>query len=164
MLQWSVKFYQHPTLTIRGEIECSGCGVAIRRRSPKDKTERVIKCWPCAASYTMSEIEDDKVRFDPRQLRVACPEKDCGGESYIWECNVERATPGLAAIVAPFCPLRLGSRSHAATKPEKRKTRHLAATGFLSLLTMREGASTREPQSLVISNYAHMLRLSIFGC
>jgi len=28
--------------------------------------------------------------------------------------------------------------------------------GFLTLLTMREGASTREPQSLVIYNHAHM--------
>lgn len=53
-------------------------------------TERVIQCWSCAGSYTMSELEDDKVRFKPRQLRVACPEKDCGGESYVWERNLER--------------------------------------------------------------------------
>tara|TARA_R110002072_G_scaffold184932_2_gene341544 strand:- start:2300 stop:2545 length:246 start_codon:yes stop_codon:yes gene_type:complete len=53
-------------------------------------TERVIQYWSCAGSYTMSELEDDKVRFKPRQLRVACPEKDCGGESYVWERNVER--------------------------------------------------------------------------
>lgn len=45
----------------------------------------------------------------------------------------------------------------AVTLGEKRKTRYLAATGLHILLTMREGASAREPQSLVASNYAHML-------
>ena len=38
----------------------------------------------------MSEIEDDKVRFEPQQLRIACPEKDCGEVSYISERNVKQ--------------------------------------------------------------------------
>lgn len=78
------------TLAIRGEIECSECGAVVRRRLPKDMNERLVQCWSCAASYTMTEIEDQKVRFEPRQMRVTCPVKDCGGESYIWERNVER--------------------------------------------------------------------------
>lgn len=77
------------TFAIRGEIECAECGSIIRRRLPKDKTERVIQCWSCAASYTMIEIDDEKVRFEPRRVNVGCPEKDCEGESHIWERNVE---------------------------------------------------------------------------
>jgi hypothetical protein len=79
----------NPTLAIRGEFECSECGSDIRRRLPKDETERVVQCWSCVASYTMTEVDDQKVRFEPRQVHVACPQKDCGGESYIWERNVE---------------------------------------------------------------------------
>jgi hypothetical protein len=78
------------TLAIRSEIECSECGAVIRRRLPKDMTERVVQCWSCVASYTMTETDDHKVRFEPWQLRVACPGKNCGGESYSWERNVER--------------------------------------------------------------------------
>ena len=47
-------------------------------------------------------------------------------------------------------------------KLKKRKTRYLAATGFLTLLTMREDASTREPQSLVIPylcSYAEIVNI-----
>jgi hypothetical protein len=77
------------TIAIRGEIECAECGSALRRRLPKDKTERVVQCWSCAASYSMSEIEDQEVRFEPRQVRVTCPQEGCGEASYIWERNVK---------------------------------------------------------------------------
>lgn len=78
------------TFAIRGEIECRECGADIRRRLPKDKTERVVQCWSCAASYTMTEVDSRQVRFEPREMRVACPQKDCGCVSYVWERQVER--------------------------------------------------------------------------
>lgn len=80
------------TFAIRGEIECAECGSVIRRRLPIDRTERVVQCWSCAASYTMTEIDDQKVHFEPRQVRAACPQKNCGGKYYIWEREVEPGT------------------------------------------------------------------------
>jgi hypothetical protein len=78
------------TFAIRGVMDCSECGSTIRRRLPNDMAERVVQCWSCPASYTMIEIEDQQVRFEPRQVRATCPKQDCGDESYIWERNVER--------------------------------------------------------------------------
>jgi hypothetical protein len=78
------------TFATRGVMDCSECGSTIRRRLPRDTAERVVQCWSCPASYTMTKIEDQQVRFEPRQVRVACPQQDCGSESYIWERNVER--------------------------------------------------------------------------
>lgn len=76
-------------LAIRGEIDCDFCGSVLRRRLPKDRTERVVQCWSCPASYLMSETEDQKVRFAPQQVRITCPQEGCGEASYIWERNVE---------------------------------------------------------------------------
>lgn len=73
------------TFAVRGESDCAECGSVIRRRLPKDMTERIVQCWSCTASYTMTEIADQKVNFEPRQMRVACPQKDCGSAAYIWE-------------------------------------------------------------------------------
>ncbi|WP_373355739.1 hypothetical protein [Pseudoroseicyclus sp. CXY001] len=77
------------TLAIRGEIECVECGAVIRRRLPRDKAERVVECWSCPASYTMSETEDQKVTFKPRQIPATCPQADCGEAYYIWERDAE---------------------------------------------------------------------------
>lgn len=77
------------TLAIRGEIECTECGNAIKRRLPKDKRERTVQCWSCPASYNMVEIEDNEVRFEPRQLRVECPTEGCEEVYYIWEREME---------------------------------------------------------------------------
>ena len=77
------------TLAIRGEMECAECGDTLRRRLPKDGTERVVQCWSCTASYLMSEAEDQKVHFAARQIEVMCPHEGCGRVSYIWERDVK---------------------------------------------------------------------------
>ena len=61
-------------------------------------------------------------------------------------------SPSLVCITlaASIWTLQFGSRSEKSIISRKRITRHLAATGSLSLLTMREDASTREPQSRII--------------
>lgn len=80
------------TFAIRGEIECTDCGSIIRRRLPKGTAQRVVQCWSCSASYTMSKIENNEVRFEPRQAEIRCPTKGCGVSHFIWEADVKQGS------------------------------------------------------------------------
>lgn len=76
------------TLAVRGEIDCAECGSVIRRRLPKDRAEHVVECWSCTASYTMTEIENEKVRFEPRYVNIPCPRAECSNVTQLWEKEV----------------------------------------------------------------------------
>lgn len=73
---------------IRGVMDCAECGDTIRRRLPKSMAERVVQCWSCPASYTMTEIEDQKVRFEPRYVNIPCPKAECSNVTHLFEKEV----------------------------------------------------------------------------
>jgi hypothetical protein len=78
------------TLANRGTIDCENCGSVINRRLPTNKSERIVECWSCPASYTMTEISGNRVRFEARQLVINCPTESCEEVHYIWERDFKR--------------------------------------------------------------------------
>ena len=69
----------------RGQIKCHECGSIIRRRLVRDGEPRVVQCWECDASYTMTDIGNRKVHFEPRMQDVLCPVEGCAGSFPLWE-------------------------------------------------------------------------------
>lgn len=69
----------------RGQIECHECGSIIRRRLGRDGEPRVVQCWECDASYTLTDIGNRKVHFEPRMQDVLCPVEGCAGSFPLWE-------------------------------------------------------------------------------
>lgn len=80
------------TMANRGEIECNECDTIIRRRLDKNGEEKVVECWDCVATYNMKDLGDGEVRFEPRQIEVPCPNKECETSIHIWEKEFKKGT------------------------------------------------------------------------
>ena len=78
------------SMASRGQIECHECKATIRRRVSRDGTSRVVECWDCPATYTMSLTEQNKVLFEPRMHEIACLSEACDDTFPLWEKELER--------------------------------------------------------------------------
>lgn len=66
-------------------ITCGQCKTDIVRRLHTDQQDFTANCIQCSASYTVTEISNNQVKWIPRSKAVACLNKSCNGSTEIWE-------------------------------------------------------------------------------
>lgn len=78
---WGLVFRNH------AQFKCE-CGVTIRRHLPHGSPPKIIHCFDCVASYTLTDLGNGKVNTEPLQSEIKC---SCGQSTFLWRRDV---TPG----------------------------------------------------------------------
>lgn len=65
-------------------FECVDCGQRIRKRMPHGTPSVEADCFSCKASYTIEDLGNGQVKWEPQVQEVACGNKGCGQTVEIW--------------------------------------------------------------------------------
>ena len=79
-------------LSTTASLDCFECANVIRRRFVKGQGERIVECFNCDATYTLSENNSGQVVWEARTIKVKCPTEGCGHEFEVWEKEVKLGT------------------------------------------------------------------------
>lgn len=90
---WNVR------LGTTASIDCFECEKVIRRRFVKGQGERIVECFNCDATYTLSENNTGQGVWEARTTKVNCSAEGCDQEFDVWEKKVKLG----AGLACPKC-------------------------------------------------------------
>jgi len=76
-------------MKIASSMDCIKCGAKIVRRLPPESETVVAKCIKCSASYSVTDLGNNKVEWRAHIQKLKCPSPSCDGTNEIWESDIK---------------------------------------------------------------------------
>lgn len=70
-------------------VACMKCGKTIRKRMSEGQSEVNVECFECRASYTLVDMKNGQVKWNPHQNEVGCGNRSCESKCFIWQNDMK---------------------------------------------------------------------------